>query len=583
MYLENINSPKDIKNLNIDELNILAKEIRKVLLKKLSIHGGHVGPNLGDVEMTIALHYVFNSPIDKFVFDVSHQSYTHKILTGRKSSFINEEDYDKVTGFSSPLESEHDLFTIGHTSTSISLASGLVKARNQLGGKENIVAIIGDGSLSGGEAFEGFDYAGEMGSNFIVVVNDNEMSIAENHGGLYKNLKDLRESNGTCENNYFKSLGWDYIYVEKGNDIESLIDAFKKVKDIDHPIVVHIHTIKGYGYKYAEENKERFHWSFPFDINTGKISIDLPKESYGELTYDYLSKKVSEDKRIVILNSAVPSVINAYPDRRKELGSQFVDDDIAEENATAMASGIVKRGGIAIYPTCASFMQRTYDQISQDVCINDNQVTFLVFGSSIFGNSDVTHLGTFDIPFIINIPNMIYLAPYSKEEYLAMLEYAVYHKKHPLAIRVPAKLISTGIKDTTDYSIENKSKVVHQGTKVAIIAVGNMMEIALKVYDHFKEKGIDLTIINPIFLTGLDQSLLESLKKDHQYVITLEDSQIDGGYGEKIARFYSMSDVKVSVHGIEKKFIDGYNIEQELIKNKLDTNSIINEINHIIK
>ena len=300
MILENINSPEDVKKLSREGLNLLSGEIREALLHRLSDHGGHFGPNFGMVEATIALHYVFNSPEDKIVFDVSHQSYPHKMLTGRKDAYLYPEKYDDVSGYSEPSESAHDHFVIGHTSTSVSLAGGLAKGRDLKGEKGNVIAVIGDGSLSGGEAFEGLDYAGELGTNFIIVVNDNQMSIAENHGGLYRNLQELRESQGTCPCNFFKAMGLDYLYVDQGNDIGSLISAFQKVKDIDHPVVVHINTLKGKGYRPAEEHKEPWHYCAPFVIETGEPR-HKPEggEDYGTLTADYLLKKMKEDRRVV--------------------------------------------------------------------------------------------------------------------------------------------------------------------------------------------------------------------------------------------------------------------------------------------
>lgn len=583
MYIEKIDSPRDIKELSIDELETLAGEIRKCLLEKLSTHGGHVGPNLGDVELTLALHYVFDSPRDKFVFDVSHQTYTHKILTGRKEAFLNPENYDDVTGFSSPDESEHDFFTIGHTSTSISLACGLAKARNQLGGKENIVAVIGDGSLSGGEAYEGLDYVAEMGTNFIAVVNDNEMSIAENHGGLYRNLQNLRKSNGEAKDNFFKALGWDYMYVNDGNDVGKLIDAFKKVKDIDHPIVIHVHTEKGHGYKPATDAKERFHWSSPFEMETGNLKFPHTGESYGKITLDILEERAKKDKRLVILNSAVPGMIGANAQKRKELGDQFVDVDIAEEHATAMASGIAKGGCIAIYPTSSSFMQRTYDQLSQDVCINDNPVTLVVMGGSVYDGGDKTHLALYDIQLLSSLPNMIYMAPYTKEEYVAMLNYAMDHKEHPLAIRAMEDVISDGVRDDTDYSILNKSKVYRQGSKVAIIAVSNTMTIALEVHERLKKQGYEITVINPVFLSGLDEQLLTEISRTHDHVITLEDGQADGGFGQKVAAFMSPLGTRVHVHGVRKEFFDCDDVKAELKKNGLDADSIEGEVLSYLK
>lgn len=579
MYLEKINGPADVKKLNLEELHTLAKEIRTALLTKLSVHGGHVGPNLGDVELTIALHYVFNSPVDKFIFDVSHQTYTHKMLTGRKDAFLDPAKYDEVTGFSSPSESKHDFFTMGHTSTSISLAAGLAKARDQKGEKENIIAIIGDGSLSGGEAMEGFDFVADMKSNFIIIVNDNEMSIPENHGGIYKNLKKLRETNGTYPNNLFTAIGLDYMYVEKGNDIQTLIEALKKVKDIDHPIVVHVHTVKGYGYHFAEEEKERFHYSEPFFLDTGKLRHPETKENFAEITFDFLSNACKKDPRVVVLTSSVPGVINATPERRKALGDQFVDDDIAEENATAFASGLAKGGAIPFYPTVSSFMQRTYDQISQDVAINDTPVNFIVFGAGIHGGNDVTHLGIFDIPFLSNIPNLVYLAPYTVEQYEQMLRYALKGHKHPLAIRVPSLFIH-GANDNTDYSILNKSRIVRKGSLnsgVAIIAVSSMLKTALEVADECHKRGLDITVVDPVFLTGLDKELLANEVNATQ-IITLEDSILDGGYGQKVASFMvgekSYAGRVINL-GIQKKFIDHFNTENVLRENQLDKESIL--------
>ena len=467
--LNKINEPKDLNSLSKEELEKLSKEIREILLKKLSIHGGHFGPNFGMVEAIIAMHYVFESPKDKFVFDVSHQSYPHKILTGRKDAFIYEEKYDEVTGYTNPNESEHDLFNVGHTSTSISLASGLVKARDLKGENYNVVAVIGDGSLSGGEALEGLDFAGEQKSNFIIIVNDNDMSIAENHGGLYKNLKQLRETNGTCECNLFKAMGLDYVYVKEGNNIDELIKTLSKVKDIDHPIVVHINTQKGKGYKLAEENKENWHWTMPFDIETGKSKITFDGEDYGDLTGKYLLEKMKKDPKVVAIVAGVPKNIGFTKDRRIEAGKQFVDVGIAEEHAVALASGIAKNGGKPIFATYSSFIQRTYDQISQDLCINNNPATILVNGASAYGMNDVTHLGIYDIPMISNIPNIVYLAPTSKEEYFAMLDWSIEQTEYPVAIRIPANgVISDERKVDTDYSNINKFKVEEKVEKVAI-------------------------------------------------------------------------------------------------------------------
>lgn len=583
--ISKIESPKDLKTLSINEMKELAEEIRKALLKKLSIHGGHFGPNFGMVEAIIAMHYVFESPKDKLVFDVSHQSYPHKILTGRKDAFLYEEHYDDVTGYTNPNESKHDWFNVGHTSTSISLASGLAKARDLKGEDYNVIAIIGDGSLSGGEALEGLDYAGEQNTNFIIVVNDNDMSIAENHGGLYKNLKELRNSNGTCKCNLFNAMGLDYIYVNEGNNLEELIKAFQKVKNIDHPIVVHINTQKGKGYKLAEENKENWHWTMPFDIETGKPTYSFEGEDYGDLTGKYLLEKMEKDQKVVAIVAGVPTNIGFTKDRRIKAGKQFVDVGIAEEHGVALASGIAKSGGKPIFATYSSFMQRTYDQLSQDLCINNNPATILVNGASVYGMNDITHLGLYDIPMISNIPNMVYLAPTSKEEYFAMLDWSIEQTKYPVAIRIPCNgVISDKRIPDKDYSNINKYKVEQKGNKVAILALGDFYQLGEKVAQDLKEKlNINPTLINPRFITKLDEELLENLKQNHEIVITLEDGILDGGFGEKIARFYSDINIKVKNYGIKKAFYDKYNVNELLQENKLTPEQIAKEVEEVIK
>lgn len=584
MYLEKINEPKDINRLGNDELKVLASEIRDALMNRLSKHGGHFGPNFGMVETIIALHYVFNSPVDKIVYDVSHQSYPHKILTGRKDSYLYEEHFEDVSGYTNPEESEHDFFNVGHTSTSISLASGLVKARDLKGDKENIIAVIGDGSLSGGEALEGLDFASELQSNFIIIVNDNDMSIAENHGGLYKNLKELRDSEGTCPCNLFKAMNLDYIYVEDGNDLETLIHTFYDIKDIDHPIVVHINTQKGKGYQIAEENKENWHWCMPFDVETGRPKVTFKGEDYGNLTADYLLDKMKKDSKVVTLVAGVPTNIGFTKDKREQAGKQFVDVGIAEEHAIAMASGIARNGGKPVFATHSSFMQRTYDQLSQDLCINQNPATILVNTASVYGMNDVTHLGLYDIAMMSNIPNLVYLAPTSKEEYFAMLDWSIEQDKYPVAIRIPCNgVISDNREVQKDYSNLNKYKIEKQGSKVAIVALGDFYQLGEQIVSEIKEKlGFVPTLINPRYITGLDKNLLEELKKEHEIVITLEDGILEGGFGEKIASFYGTTNMKVKNYGIRKSFPDRYVVDELLKENGITIEKIIEDIKEII-
>lgn len=583
MILDKINTPVDLKSLSIDEMKTLAGEMRELIIKKVNTIGGHMAPNLGIVEATIALHYVFNSPVDKIVYDVSHQCYPHKILTGRKEGFTDPDKYLKYTGYTAPEESEHDLFKVGHTSTSVSLATGVAKARDLKGESGNVIALIGDGSLSGGEALEGLDNAATLKSNIIIVVNDNDMSIAENYGGLYANLKLLRETNGQAESNFFRALGFDYHYLEEGNNVEKLIDIFKKVKDIDHPVVVHIHTLKGCGLEVAEKNKEFFHWIMPGALDDfGKTPANTDVEDYNSITKDFIMKKAKEDKTVIAINAGTPGVFGFTKDYRIELGEQYTDVGIAEEHAVAYSSALAKSGAKPIFCVMSSFIQRTYDQMSQDLALNNSPITMLVYWGGL-SSADATHLCSFDIPLISNIPNMVYLSPATKEEYLAMLEYSLKQTKYPVAIRVPNVWVSTGVEDKTDYSILNKFKVESQGEKVAILGLGNFLGLAFEVKEELKKKfDFDATVINPKFASGIDEELLQDLKQNHKLVITLEDGQLDGGFGEKVARYYGNSDMKVLNFGGKKEFTDRVSIEELYAKYHLTKELIVDDISKCI-
>lgn len=585
MLLETINSPEDIKRLNSNELQTLADETRQCLLQKVSEHGGHVGPNLGMVEATVALHYVFHSPKDKFIFDVSHQSYPHKILTGRKEAFLDSRHYDDVSGYSEPSESPHDHFVIGHTSTSISLACGMAKARDLQGGTENIIAIIGDGSLSGGEALEGLNVAGsELGSNLIIVVNDNQMSIAENHGGLYKNLLLLRQSKGKAECNLFRAMGLDYRYVDNGNNIDALIETFQQVKDIDHPIVVHINTVKGKGFSFAEQNKERWHWSMPFDLETGKVrSVGEPSEDYAPLTAEHLLSLMPTHPELFAVTAGTPTVMGFTKSRRERAGKQFVDVGIAEETAVALSSGAAKRGAKPVWGVYSTFVQRTYDQLQQDLCINDNPAVILVFWGGIESMNDVTHTCLYDIPLMMNIPNLIYLAPTCKEEYFTMLDWAIAYREHPVAIRVPVNgVVSRRVQCSEIDWAKPAYEVAHRGNKVALLGLGAYFQLAENLRNALIEKGIDATLINPRIITALDSETLDSLKADHSLVVTLEDGQIDGGWGEKIARYYGDSPMRVLVRGERKQFEDRYQVDELLKANRLTVAQLVEDVKNLL-
>ena len=589
MYIENIKSPADLKGLDIEALNVVADETRRAVLNRVSKHGGHVGPNLGFVEATIALHYVFDAPVDKFVFDVSHQCYPHKVLTGRAAGFLGDvDDMNAISGYSSPSECpEYDNFEVGHTSTSVSLATGLQKARDVKGTHENIIAVIGDGSLSGGEAFEGLDEASELGTGIIIVVNDNEMSIAENHGGIYKNLRALRESNGACEHNWFKAWGFDYKYLEEGNDIAKLIDVFRSVKDTDRPTVVHIHTEKGHGYAPAVQNKKAWHWGLPFNLDDGSRPVRnadgtmpdvVPTEDYAGLFSDWMLREMKLDPTLIAVTAGTPTAGGFTAAKRKEAGSQHIDMGIAEEQAVAMISGMAKGGLHPVWTVYSTFLQRTYDQIAQDLCINANPAVINVVGGGVRSMNDITHICLFDIPMLCSIPGLVYLAPTTCEEYFAMLRWAIKQEKTPVALRVPTgEVVHTTEQVDAEYACEPQYKVMRRGSKVAVVAAGSFYQKGESVVGLLAEKGIDATLINPRYLNDVDAATLDALKSDHQLVVTLEDGCKDGGFGERIAAYYGTSDMKVLVCGVKKGLYDRFDVEQLLSDNRLLNAQIVED------
>lgn len=583
MYLDKINDPSDLKKLEISELPKLADEVRKAVINRISNIGGHKGPNLGMVEMTVALHYVFNSPKDKLVFDVSHQCYSHKILTGRKDAFLFSEHFHDVTGFTNPAESVHDIFKIGHTSTSISLALGLAIARDLEKKHDNVVAIIGDGSLSGGEALEALDYAGEYNKNLIIIVNDNDQSIAENHGGIYKTLRKLRETNGQDPNNLFSSFGLEYHYLDDGHNLEKLVSLFESVKDIDHPVVLHIHTIKGKGLKYAEENREQWHAGGPFNVEDGSPKITIKNDT---TVFESLKELLDSNEQAVVVNAGTPMSLGFTKDKREEYvkRGQFIDVGIAEENGVAIASGIARNGGTAVFGTFAAFFQRTYDQVSHDLCLNDNPATMLVLSPGVYGMNSDTHLALCDIQQFAYIPNLIYLAPATRSEYKNALKFATTQKKHPVGIRVPAVFSDIQEEDNTNYAEINKNKIIKKGSKVAIFGIGKMIDMANDIADKLKkEKNLDITIINPLFLSGLDEKLLNSLKNNHQLIITLEDGELMGGYGQNISSFYGQNEISVKNYGISKKFHTDFAAEELLAENGMSISNIYNFITKFLE
>lgn len=578
--LNTIDTPKDLKTLPEDLLVSLCEEIREQMLVRLSMTGGHVGSNLAMIEATVALHYVFDSPRDKMIFDVSHQCYTHKFLTGRKAAYLNPEQYMSVSGFTNPVESEHDLFSVGHTSTAISLACGVAKARDLKGETNNVIAVVGDGALSGGEAFEGLNNAAALESNIIILVNDNDMSIAENHGGLYRNLKLLRETEGKADCNFFRALGFAYFFIHNGNNVSEVIDVLSKIKDTTHPVVVHMCTVKGKGCHFAESDKENWHYREPFHIDTGiPLHETEPVETYEALTGRYLAGKMRENPHVVAITAGTPKILGFDAALRKQFPKQFIDVGIAEGHAVAMASGIAKNGGRPVFGVSSSFLQRTYDQLSQDLALNHSPAVILVFFAGISQGSQ-THMGVFDIPMAANIPNIIYLAPTCKEEYFSMLEWGLQQTENPVMIRVPG--IATTTRKTVllpSYSQPAEYEIVEEGDRVAILALGNFLSLGKETRDELERRaGIRATLINPRFITGMDEEVLEKLKRNHQVVVTLEDGVIDGGFGEKIAGFYGDSAMKVLNFGAGKEFVDHIMVEEQYARYHLTVEQITSDI-----
>ena len=586
MLLTQTTTPEDVKALNRAELPQLCGEIRHAILESSAAVGGHVAPNLGVVELTVALHRVFNSPTDKIVFDVSHQTYTHKALTGRAYTYIDPERYGEASGFANPDESEHDLFAMGHTSTSVSLGCGLAHARDLAGDTYNVITVIGDGSLSGGLAFEGFNNAAELDSNLIIIVNDNDQSIAENHGGLYRNLAELRASNGTCERNVFRAMGLDYRYLDAGNDVLALVDALQELRDIDRPIVLHVSTAKGKGFEPAQSDPERWHHVGPFDMATGrKLCPGHPSEpaprTYADITGEALIAAIERDPQVVGITAATPYIMGFTPELRAAAGKQFVDVGIAEEHAVTFATALARSGAKPVFGVYGTFLQRAYDELWHDLCLNDMPATILVFGASIFGTTSETHLSFFDISMLGGLPNMRYLAPACMEEYLSMLSWSLDHREHPAAIRVPGiGLVSRpdlAPAEDTDYSVA-RYNVVRQGRDVAVLALGDFFELGERVANRLAaEYGFEATLVNPRFATELDREFLDSLAVEHRVVVTLEDGILDGGWGERVACYLACTPLRARTFGIAKGFPDRYDPNELLAQNGMTVENMAAE------
>lgn len=569
--LNQISSPADLKKLDIKQMQKLAEEIRTLILEKDAAEGGHLGPDLGIVEATIAYHYVFDAPKDKIIWDVSHQTYPHKMLTGRALAWLDPDHYHDVTPYTNPDESPYDYYAVGHTSTSIALATGMAKARDLMGNQENIMALIGDGSMTGGLAYEGLNNAAIEPHNLVVVVNDNQMSIDDNVGGLVTALKKLRDSNGETKENPFTAMGFDYRYVADGNDIESMIKAFEAVKDVDHPILLHINTLKGKGYQPAIDNEEAHHWVMPFDLKTDKTTVPMPEgPTANSVAMDVMKEHIEDGDKIMAINAAIPGVFG-LDEIKEKYPANYHDVGIAEQESVAFAAGMAKEGAIPVLFENSTFLQRAFDQLSHDVAANDLPVVMMVAGGGMSGTSK-THLGIFDQVMVSNLPNWIYLAPTTLAEEKAMMEWAIKQRKHPVAIKMPTKRVPEGQEFSHDYS-EIKYDI-KPGKDVAILALGDM-------YSMLGEKVADklgASLVNPVSANILDKDTLDKLANENKVIITLEDNLVDGGFGEKVASYLGDKDVKILNYGQKRVYTDQVPLKQILKDNRMTVDQIVEDV-----
>ena len=583
MYLESIDSPEDVRALPPEALPALCAEIRAAIVESSAVVGGHVGSNLSVVELTVALHRVFESPRDKIVFDVSHQTYAHKMLTGRAQAFLDPARYEDVSGFSSPGESEHDLFAMGHTSTSVSLACGLAAARDLAGEKYAVVAVIGDGSLSGGLAFEGLDNAASLAGGLVIVVNDNEWSIAPNQGGIYGALAELRSTRGASPRNPFTALGLDYRYLEDGHDEQALEAALSELAGTDHPVVLHIHTEKGHGYAPALADPERWHHPSPFDPASGLPLRQADGPDYAQLTASFLAARMEADPTLVAVNAAMPYIMGFTPELRERAGRQFVDVGIAEEHAVTYVTGLARAGATPVLGIYSTFLQRAYDELWHDLCLNAARAVILVFGASAFGTTDATHLGFFDIPMLGAMPGLPYLAPTCSEEYLDMLAWALDRAEGPVAIRVPV----AGVASRPDFArpaegYARGAEIVRRGSRVALLALGDLFPLGERVAGALAEHGVHATLVNPRLATTVDEDLLARLAAGHDVIVTMEDGILEGGFGERCARVLACDDVRVRCYGLPRAFADRYDPAQLLERCGMTAEGIVADIRALL-
>ncbi|QWT17838.1 1-deoxy-D-xylulose-5-phosphate synthase [Collinsella sp. zg1085] len=599
MLLEQIAKPSDIQAFSMQQLLDLCTEIRQAILFRSSLDGGHVGSNLGVVELTVALHRVFHAPQDCILFDVSHQTYAHKMLTGRAAAFLDAERFCEASGFANPFESEYDAFVMGHTSTSISLACGFALARAQRGSSENIVVVIGDGSLSGGMAFEGLDHLAELGVGVLVIVNDNNWSIAENHGGIYRNLAELRRTQGTASHNIFEVLGFEYHYLEAGNNLELLMSSLACYRDLDHPVVLHVHTLKGCGFARAEADPEAWHHPGVFELLKGECGFEqadgvcnlalgtgqTPQtpQTYADISADILLKRMKQDPLLVSVSAATPYLLGFSPEKRSQAGTQFVDVGIAEQHAVSFVTALAAAGARPVLGIYSVFLQRAYDQLWHDMCLNNAPVTLVVCGCSVYGSHDATHLGFFDIPLLAGLPNLTYLAPVCCEEYEAMLAWAIAYTGGPVAIRMPGQGIISrpDLAPASNMSFADpRYQVVRKGSRVAILGLGSFFELGESVAGALAKHNLYATVVNPRFALGVDAQTLHELAASHELIITLEDGVLEGGWGEQLARELGTSGVGVKCYGFKKSYPDRFDTEAFLYEQGLTVKQISEDVLH---
>lgn len=567
MYLEKVNYPEDLKKLDLKKLPILSDEIRKFLINAVSETGGHLSSNLGVVELTVALHYCFNCPKDKIVWDVGHQSYTHKILTGRKNEFSTLRKKDGLSGFPRIGESEYDTFSTGHSSTSIAVALGIAKARDLKRQNYNVLAVIGDGAMTGGLAYEALNNACKSNTKMVIILNDNQMSISPNVGAMsqylsnlrttqkYLNAKDdiqhklnsmpvigkpiynfLDKTKNTVKhtimpNNVFEALGIRYIGPVDGHDITQLVHVFNRIKNLKGPVLIHVMTKKGKGYKPAEINPSVYHGVGKFDKEVGVIQSSVSPKTYSKILGEKLLLMAAYNKKICAITAAMPEstglgqFAKTYPER-------FFDVGIAEEYAVTFSSGLAVSGYVPVFAVYSTFLQRAYDQILHDVCLSNLHTVFCIDRAGIVGSDGETHQGIYDISFLLSIPNLVILAPKNGKELEDMFEYAVNKLNCPVAIRYPRGKASEVLNDVNTPIELGKSEIIYEGTDIAIVSFGAMMDVAIDVYSDLKEKGYNPTLINARFAYPMDSECIKSLAKNHRYIYTLEDNILSGGFGE---------------------------------------------------